>query len=77
MSLDCSDDEKTTITKNIAAIIQKNSSQLEVKRINYANGHVDLNFLVKVSSLNDLNAIQDGIMNTRKEATVTFIDNTL
>jgi uncharacterized membrane-anchored protein len=77
VSLDCSDDEKTTITKNIAAVIQKNSSQLEVKRINYANGHVDLNFLVKVSSLNDLNAIQDGIMGTRKEATVTFIDNTL
>ena len=77
VSLDCTDDEKTEVTSKIAAVIQEKSSQLEVKRINYANGHIDLNFLVKVSSLNDLNAIQDGIATTKKEATVTFIDNTL
>ena len=77
VSLDCNVEDKTEITNKIAKKIQENSSQLEVKRINYAKGHVDLNFLVKVSSLNDLNAIQDGIMDIRKEATVTFIDNTL
>ncbi len=77
VSLDCSLEEKTSITKNIATIIQENSSQLEVKRINYASGHIDVNFLVKVSSLNDLNAIQDGILTLSREAQVTFIDNTL
>lgn len=77
VSLDCTDDEKTALTKDLAAQIQKNSSQLEIKRINYSNGHIDLNFLVKVSSLQNLNAIQDGIMAINESATVTFIDNTL
>ncbi len=77
VSLASTDGDKTGITNHIAAVIQKNSSQLEVKRINYANGHLDFNFLVKVSSLQDLNTIHEGILETNKEATVTFIDNTL
>jgi len=77
VSLDCTDEEKTAVTKELALQIQKNSSQLEIKRINATSGHLDVNFLVKVSSLNDLNAIQDGIRAINKEASVTFIDNTL
>lgn len=75
--LNCTDEEKTKVTKDLATQIQKNSSQLEIKRINYGNGDIDLNFLVKVASLDDLNAIQDGIMAINKDASVTFIDNTL
>ena len=50
-------ENQTNATEKIAEIINQHASQVEVKRINYGKEEMDLNFLVKVKSLEKLNTI--------------------
>ena len=68
---------QTNATEKIAEIINQHASQVEVKRINYAAQEMDLNFLVKVKSLEKLNTIQQNLKEIDKNMSITFLDNTI
>lgn len=70
-------ENQTSTTEKIAEIINQHASQVEVKRINYAKQEMDLNFLVKVSSLEKLNTIQHNLKEIDKGMSITFLDNTI
>lgn len=70
-------ENQTYTTEKIAEIINQHASQVEVKRINYAKQEMDLNFLVKVSSLEKLNTIQHNLKEIDKGMSITFLDNTI
>jgi hypothetical protein len=77
LSTNTPQESQTITTESIAKTIKNHSSQLEVKRINYGEKKMDLNFLVKVSSLESLNNIQDGLKKLDQSMSITFIDNTI
>ena len=70
-------ENQTNATEKIAEIINQHASQVEVKRINYAAQEMDLNFLVKVTSLEKLNTIQHNLKEIDKDMSTTFLDNTI
>ena len=70
-------ENQTNATEKIAEIINQHASQVEVKRINYAAQEMDLNFLVKVKSLEKLNTIQQNLKEIDKDMSITFLDNTI
>jgi len=70
-------ENQTNATEKIAEIINQHASQVEVKRINYAVEEMDLNFLVKVKSLEKLNTIQQNLKEIDKNMSITFLDNTI
>jgi len=70
-------ENQTNATEKIAEIINQLASQVEVKRINYAVQEMDLNFLVKVKSLEKLNTIQQNLKEIDKNMSITFLDNTI
>jgi uncharacterized membrane protein YhiD involved in acid resistance len=70
-------ENQTNATEKIAEIINQHVSQVEVKRINYAAQEMDLNFLVKVKSLEKLNTIQNNLKEIDKDMSITFLDNTI
>lgn len=75
--LECDTDKKTTLIKKISDAISANSVQLEVKRIKHEQRTIAINFLVKVSSLEELNKINTLLIDIDPKIQVTFIDNTL
>ena len=70
-------ENQTNATEKIAEIINQHASQVEVKRINYTAQEMDLNFLVKVKSLEKLNTIQNNLKEIDKDMSITFLDNTI
>lgn len=70
-------ENQTNATEKIAEIINQHASQVEVKRINYGKEDMDLNFLVKVKSLDSLNTIQHSLKEIDKSMSITFLDNTI
>ena len=77
INLSCDTDKKTAIIKDISDTISNHTTQAEVKRIQHEEESVAINFLVKVSSLEDLNAINTKLIAIDPKIQVTFIDNTL
>ena len=77
VDLECDTDKKTELIKKISDAISANTTQLEVKRIKHQEQSIAINFLVKVTSLEDLNSINSKLIAIDPKVQVTFIDNTL
>ena len=77
INLNCDTDKKTAIIKDISDTVSNHATQAEVKRIQHEEESVAINFLVKVSSLEDLNSINTKLIAIDPKIQVTFIDNTL
>lgn len=77
ITLQSSQETKTGVIEKIAEIVEKNSKQVEVKRIKHQDELISINFLIKISSLKELNAINHKLIALHPDAEITFIDNTL
>jgi len=77
ITLTSSGENKASITEKVAQIVDKHSKQVEVKRINHKGEIISLNFLIKVSSLAELNTINQELLDFNTDTEITFIDNTL
>lgn len=77
ITLSSDTDDTSGITNTVAQIIEKNSKQVEVKRVHHKEDIISLNFLVKVSSLDELTTINQELLGLNPNAEITFIDNTL
>jgi len=75
ISTTCNQEKRSTIVGEISAIIEENSKQVELKRLNHSESNVDLNFLVHVSNLESIQAISRELFGIDNKMTITFMDN--
>jgi len=71
------ENQKSSILKEVADIIEKSSKQVDVKRIQINDKAVALNFLVNVASLNDLSTIHENLIIKFPNMDLTFLDSTI
>lgn len=75
INLDSNVEEGTNIVDRISAIVEKNSKQVELKRLNHSDSGVDFNFLINVSNLENIQNLTKEIHAIDKKINITFIDN--
>tara|TARA_B110000091_G_scaffold103956_1_gene112942 strand:+ start:18566 stop:19243 length:678 start_codon:yes stop_codon:yes gene_type:complete len=75
ISTTCNKEERSTVVGKISAIIEENSKQVELKRLNHSETTVDLNFLVNVVNLESIQAISRELLGIDTKMNITFIDN--
>lgn len=75
ISLVCSKEEKKSIIDNISSIISEKSTQVSLKRLNYAGEDLNLNFLISVTNFKQIQAIFEELSNINKGISISFIDN--
>ena len=75
ISIKCKNLEKSQLTEQISAIVEDNSNQVDLKRIKYSEDRININFLVNVSSMDNLNLINSNLLKIDESADVTFIDS--
>ncbi|WP_025666536.1 DUF4956 domain-containing protein [Aquimarina megaterium] len=73
--LQCNNDDKSKITDQISTIVSENSNQVDLKRIKYANGEIHFNFLINISSIENIRLIHDGLSEINTTVDVTFLSN--
>ena len=61
----------------ITEVIMKEANQVDLKRLKFNEDTIHLNFLVNVSSIKKLNAINEGLLAIDNTMDVTFIDTQL
>lgn len=67
-------DGKDLIEK-INSVVEDQSRQVELKRLNQGDGHLDINYLVNVKSLERLQSLSSGLQALDNDMKITFIDN--
>ena len=75
ISLNTNGKDKNNITSEISKVIEENSLQLELKRMSSAKEVLNLNFLVSLSSFQDLQKITLGLEQIDNDIELSFIDN--
>ena len=75
IQFNCKNEDKSKFTDQIAALVAENSNQVDLKRVKYSNDKVYFNFLVDVSSLNNIKVINDGLLKIDTSIDVTFLSN--
>ena len=71
------DVQKTKLIEEVSGIIEKSSSQLEIKRVQINEDLVSMNFLVNVKSIEKLNEINQGLLTLNPKIETTFLDTTI
>lgn len=75
ISADCNEEERSNFVGKISSIIEENSKQVELKRLNHAATKTDLNFLINVTDLESIQAITTALFVVDAKMNITFIDN--
>tara|TARA_B110000902_G_C14016607_1_gene478633 strand:+ start:60 stop:737 length:678 start_codon:yes stop_codon:yes gene_type:complete len=75
ISTTCNQEERSNIVGKISSIIEENSKQVELKRLNHSETTVDLNFLVNVVNLESIQSISKELLGIDTKMNITFIDN--
>lgn len=68
-------EDRSTIQKNIMAILALNSSRTELIRMNLNEDQLDFNFLVVLKDVNSINDITDNLTKLDGKMSITFIDS--
>jgi uncharacterized membrane protein YhiD involved in acid resistance len=75
LSVPCSQEEKSQLTDQISKIIVENSQRVDLKRLNFSNNGLNMNFLLEVGSLEQVNNINQKLLEMNKDMNITFIDS--
>jgi predicted amino acid-binding ACT domain protein len=75
ISLNTNGKDKNNITSEISKVIEENALQLELKRMSSSKEVLNLNFLVSLSSFQDLQKITLGLEQIDNDIELSFIDN--
>lgn len=70
-------DQKNDILKQLTDEVSNHSRQVDIKRVHQGKDSISINYLVKVSSFEDLTKLQQHINAIDPAITITFIDNSL
>jgi len=68
-------EDRSTIQKNIMAILAQNSSRTELIRMNLNEDQLDYNFLVVLKDVNSINDITNNLTKLDSKMSITFIDS--
>lgn len=75
LSVNCTDQNRSGIVSAINTILEKNVSEAELKRLNHSDNKVDLNFLINVSSMDNIEALSTELFGLDSKMNITFLDN--
>lgn len=70
-------DQENDILKQLTDEVSKHSRQLDIKRVHQGKDSISINYLIKVSSFENLTEINNKLVAIDPAVTITFIDNTL
>lgn len=73
--LNCKNDDKSKFTDMISTIVADNANQVDLKRIKYASEEINFNFLVNVSSIDNIRKINDSLLKIDDNIDITFLSN--
>lgn len=77
INLKCDPEKRTGLIEKVTETVSNSVKQLDVKRIKHGENAIAINYLVKVNSMEELNAINTKLVAIDPKIDVTFIDNTL
>jgi uncharacterized membrane protein YhiD involved in acid resistance len=75
ISLQSTSDEKTKRTQEISNLVMSKANQVDLKRMQYTNDKIHLNFLITMGSINSLTEMNDALLQIDNNMDITFIDN--
>lgn len=75
ISLEVDDSSRAGANEQISSIVVKNSNQVDLKRLNYESGQLNMNFQVNIDSLDIINRINKELYDFNDKIKVTFIDS--
>lgn len=75
ISLNSEGKDTEVVTSKISNAIEENALQLELKRLSISKDTVNLNFLISLSSFEDLQKIATQLTEIDKNIEISFIDN--
>ncbi len=75
IQINCKNDDKSEFTEQISSIVANNSNQVDLKRIKYTNEEINFNFLINVSSIDNIKIINERLLEFDKGIDVTFVSN--
>lgn len=75
ISLPCTSDMKSKRTEEISALVMDRANQVDLKRMQFAEDAIHLNFLVTISSIKTLTEINESLLAIDKNMNITFVDN--
>jgi len=74
ISLNSNEEDRDVLTSKISKVIAENTLQLELKRMSISKEKVNFNFLVSMSTFEDLQKITSQLILIDKEIDLSFID---
>ena len=77
IDVDCEPSQRAVLVKQITGVVTDNTRQVDVKRMKHGEQSLALNYLVKVTSFEKLNEINEKLTALDPKISITFIDNTL
>jgi len=77
VAVTCTNEQKTEYTTLISDAVTSNSNQVDMKRLNYSDNGIHVNFLVNVSSLESIAKLNEALVKIDDSISITFLDSEL
>lgn len=77
VGVQCSEEEKSKYTDAISSAVSSVANQVDLKRMKYGKDGLHFNFLINVSSLDEIIKLNDTLSNIDNSMDITFLDNEL
>ena len=75
LSMPCDKEHESKTIKQVSDIVLTHANQVDVKRIKMANGHINMNFLVHLASMEKISSLNSELLEEFKDVDLTFIDH--
>ena len=67
-------EEKATITQTVSDIVMDYANQVSVKRVQFSEENISMNFLINISSISQLSNLNEKLLGLNDNITITFVD---
>ena len=67
-------EEKATITQTVSDIVMDYANQVSVKRVQFSEENISMNFLINISSISQLSNLNEKLLELNDNITITFVD---
>ena len=74
LAMPCDKDSESKVIEQLSSIVMEHADQVDVKRIKMAEGNLNMNFLVNISSIDKISQLNNVLLNEYSDLQLTFID---
>lgn len=67
-------EEKSTITQTVSDLIIAHANQVSVKRVNFSEENISMNFLINISSIKQMSDLNEKLLQLNDKINITFVD---